>query len=79
MGGHLWASKLLITCRVKLCDYTCAFRVSYLSIDFTPFTTLFSTHRRTQEFCSVGGGGGVQQIQLRIEDRENRDLGAVDP
>jgi len=23
--------------------------------------------------------GGVQQIQLRIEDRENRDLGAVDP
>jgi len=22
---------------------------------------------------------GVQQILLRIEDRENRDLGAVDP
>ena len=24
-------------------------------------------------------GGGVQQIQLRIEDRENGDLGAVAP
>jgi len=32
---------------------------------------------RTQEFCSVGGG--VQQIQLRTEDRENGDLGAVAP
>ena len=31
---------------------------------------------RTQEFCSWGG---VQQIQLRIEDRENGDLGAVAP
>ena len=30
---------------------------------------------RTQEFCSRGGG--VQQIQLRTEDRENGDLGAV--
>ena len=30
---------------------------------------------RTQEFCSGGG----QQIQLRTEDRENRDLGAVAP
>jgi hypothetical protein len=30
---------------------------------------------RTQEFCS--GGGGVQQIQLRTEDGENGDLGAV--
>jgi len=30
---------------------------------------------RTQEFCSEG----VQQIQLRTEDRENRDLGAVAP
>ena len=25
------------------------------------------------------GGGGVQQIQLRTEDRENGDLGAVVP
>jgi hypothetical protein len=30
---------------------------------------------RTQEFCS----GGIQQIQLRTEDRENGDLGAVAP
>jgi len=28
---------------------------------------------RTQEFCS----GGVQQIQLRTEDGENGDLGAL--
>jgi len=28
---------------------------------------------RTQEFCS----GGVQQIQLRTDDRENGDLGVV--
>ena len=27
----------------------------------------------------VRGGRGVQQIQLRTEDRENRDLGAVVP
>jgi hypothetical protein len=27
----------------------------------------------------VGGGGGVQQIQLRTEDRENGDLRAVAP
>ena len=32
---------------------------------------------RTQEFCS--GGGGLQQIQLNIEDRENVDLWAVAP
>ena len=32
---------------------------------------------RTQEFCS--GGGVFQQIQLRIEDRENGDMGAVTP
>jgi len=37
---------------------------------------------RTQEFCSVGEGrgeGGVEQIQLRTEDRKNGDLGAVAP
>ena len=27
----------------------------------------------------VWGGGGVQQIQLRTEDRQNGDLGAVAP
>jgi hypothetical protein len=31
---------------------------------------------RTQEFCSRGG---VQQIQLRTDDRENGDVGAVAP
>ena len=30
---------------------------------------------RAQEFCS----GGFQQIQLRTEERENGDLGAVAP
>ena len=30
----------------------------------------------TQEFCL---GGGVQQIQLRTEGKENGDLGAVAP
>jgi hypothetical protein len=34
---------------------------------------------RTQEFCSGGGGGRVQQIQLRTGGRENGDLGAVAP
>ena len=29
------------------------------------------------EFCSCGGG--VQQIQLRTDDRQNGDLGAVAP
>ena len=31
---------------------------------------------RAQEFCL---GGGVQQIQLRTEDRDNGDLGAIAP
>ena len=38
---------------------------------------LVSHQWRTQEFCS--GGGGIQQIQLRTEDRENGDLGSVAP
>jgi len=36
---------------------------------------IFWTQWRTHEFFS----GGVQQIQLRTEDRENRDLEAVAP
>ena len=36
----------------------------------------WSAQWRTQEFCS---GGGVQQIQLKTEDRENGDLGALAP
>jgi hypothetical protein len=40
---------------------------------------------RTQEFFSEGlrqeffGGGGVQQIQLRIDGRESGNLGAIAP
>jgi hypothetical protein len=35
---------------------------------------------RTQDFFSFGGGGGgIQQIQLRTEGRQNGDLGAVAP
>jgi hypothetical protein len=47
--------------------------------------TLCSMQWRTQELVSAGGefkSGilfGGQQIQLRIEDRENGDLGAVAP
>jgi hypothetical protein len=33
----------------------------------------------TQELCFFLGSGGVQQIQLRTEGRENRDLRAVAP
>ena len=40
-----------------------------------PTTGLTSRQWRTQDFFS----GGVQQIQLRTEDRENGDLGAVVP
>jgi hypothetical protein len=39
------------------------------------FTQLRTLQWHTQEFCLRG----VQQIQLRTEDRENRDLGAVAP
>jgi len=46
--------------------------VGCISKEYTP-----RRQWRTQEFCSRGGG--VQQIQLRTEDRENRDLGAVAP
>ena len=47
--------------------------VQYVS-SFSAYFSLKQWH--TQEFCS---GGGFQQIQLRTEDRENRDLGAVVP
>jgi hypothetical protein len=48
--------------------------VAYPGILFGGVSTI--RQWRTQEFCS---GGGVQQIQLRTEDRENGDLGAVAP
>jgi hypothetical protein len=34
---------------------------------------------RTVAYPGILFGGGVQQIQLRTEDRENRDLEAVAP
>ena len=43
---------------------------------YCSYSNLPLSQWRTQEFCSVGG---VQQIQLRTEDRENGDLGAVAP
>jgi hypothetical protein len=42
---------------------------------FKPSKSCYSVQWRTQEFFA--GGGGVQQIQLRTEGRENGDLGAV--
>ena len=53
----------------------------YIKIQFLNSTYMFQQpptiirQWHTQEFCS----GGVQQIQLRTEDRENGDLGAVAP
>ena len=43
-------------------------RLQMVSLEF------FIDQWRTQEFFF---GGGVQQIQLRTENRENGDLGAV--
>ena len=43
-------------------------------VDFT-FTFTYHRQWRTQEFLR----GGVQQTQLRTEDRENGDLGAAAP
>ena len=47
--------------------------LKYLSLD----TGIILKQWRTQEFCS--GGEEIQQIQLRTEDRQNGDLGAVAP
>ena len=33
----------------------------------------------TVAYQGISSGGGVQQIQLRAEDRENGELGAVAP
>jgi hypothetical protein len=56
---------------VRLCVAGNAIWRLLRATDFTP------TQWRIQEF--VSGAGGVQQIQLRTEGRENGDLGAVDP
>jgi len=44
---------------------------------FAIVTTVAYQQWRTQDFFR--GGGGVQQIQLRTEDRDDGDLGAVAP
>jgi len=46
--------------------YFCLFRAFYVFTTVAYLGILF-------------GGGGFQQIQLRTEDKENRDLGAVAP
>jgi hypothetical protein len=44
---------------------TIAFRISNLTVPMA--------------YPGIGGGEGVQQIQLRKEGRENRDMGAFVP
>ena len=53
-----------------LTSQCCVFRI------LGEYCTSNSDQWRTQDFFS---GGGVQQIQLRTEDREDGDLGAVVP
>ena len=53
--------------------------------NFTTAPMIWSAERCQATFSAVAypgilfGGGGVQQIQLRTEDRQNWDLGAVAP
>ena len=55
----------------------------YIVIVYNIYSKTFKTlldvsiQWRTKEFFSEGGG--VQQIQLRTEDRDDGDLGAVAP
>ena len=51
------------------------FEPTCISCYFSTAAVVTRTQRRTQEFCS----GGIQQIRLRTEDRENGDLGTVAP
>ena len=56
-----------------LVGYFAHFSVYYTSLKPVALFLSSCVQWRTQEFCS----GGVQQIQLRTEDRENGDLGAA--
>jgi hypothetical protein len=51
---------------------------SLLGTEFMEESLSCTAQWRAQDFFS-GGGGGVQQIQLRTEDRENGDLEASAP
>ena len=57
---------MLITCGRRSADLAVTSHVNYLEISGV-----------SRSF--VRGGGGAQQIQLRTEDRENGDLGAIAP
>ena len=58
---------------------------SHKNTSFLIVHTIISTSTRRGWSASVAypgilfGGGGVEQIELRTEDRENGDLGAVAP
>jgi len=49
----------------------------YMSLNTVSSNGGYGQQWRTQKFCS--GGGGVQQIQMRTEDKQNGDLEAVAP
>ena len=56
--------------------------LEYIGYMFRPVNRSSSGHQsnKSKVLAYPGilfGGGGVQQIQLRTEDRENGDLGAV--
>ena len=55
----------------------CKLRYDTMPVKSASANVSFYTNQwRTRNFFQ---GGGVQQIQLRTEDRENGDLGAVAP
>ena len=60
---------------LNLSDIISKFRIAAMFVT-TGRKTMRHSQWRTQEFFFRGG---VQQIQLRTEDRENGDLGAVAP
>ena len=71
--------QLLLLRRIWLMPFSCLqFKVMdphFISSDDLWWKAFTVSQWHTQEFFS----GGVQQIQLRTEDRENRDLEAVSP
>jgi hypothetical protein len=89
---HLHVSGLLVTQRQEVTMYICNkwyvwYVLVYCQLAWHSTKTYNTYHLLhiymyssvTMNFFSVGGGGGVQQIQFRTEGRENGDLGAVAP